>query len=379
MLTVVDVVRNLIDFIGTNPDESPLRDAKRCILDAYEEIANAHTWNYLKAFGRLNTVAPYQAGTVVYDHTGGSSERLLTLSGGTWPTWVSQGDALRIGEVTYLVESRIDGTRLTLSSSLNPGVDVAAVAYLLYRDTFDLPADFRSGKTPIFETGLRGLSYEDPQCYLFGQRAWAGVGWPTIYTIVGSAVNLGRMAIRFSPAPDTAETLDYVYYRRPRALTILDQAEGSASVTSGSAALTGNGTAWNSGMQGSVLRLSANTQAKPTDLIGNNPYAHEARITTVASATSLVIDRVAPATYANVRYQISDPIDLEGMLLVAFQRMAERNMAIIRRHEDKNAIVAAAEMSLRKAKEADNRSHERRNASRGGGSMVSEPRFGSDQ
>lgn len=378
MLTVVDVVRNLIDFIGANPEESPLRDAKRSLLDAYEEIANAHTWNYLKTFGRLNTVAPYSTGTVVYDHTGGASERLLTLTGGTWPTWVGQGDVVRIGDVSYLVATRVDGTKLTLDSTLNPGADVAATSYLLYRDTFDLPADFRSGKTPIFETGLGGLTYQDPQAYLFNQRAWSGVGWPNIYTIVGSAVNLGRLSIRFSPAPDQAQTLDYLYYRRPRALTVIDQAEGSVSVASGSASLTGTGTNWNNSIVGAVLRLSADSRAKPTDRIGNNPYSHEARIVSVASTTAAVIDTVVPSDYTNVKLQISDPIDLEGMLLVAFQRMAERNMAINRRHEDKGAILAAADMALRKAREADNRSHERRNAGMGSETYF-QPRFGSDQ
>lgn len=375
MLTAADVTRNLLDFVGSTPEGSALRDARRAILDAYTEIADAHPWNYLKSVCRITTVAAYQTGTVVYDHTGGSSERLLTLTGGTFPTWVTEGDVVRIGEVSYEVAARIDGTNLQLSATLNPGADVASSAYSLYRDTYLLPADFRTGKTPIFESGIQGLNYVDPQSWLFGQRAWVGLGQPTRYTIVGSAFDLGRLVIKFSPAPDRSETLDFIYYRRPRALTIFDHAEGSVGVTSGAATLTGSATNWNDNMVGSVVRVSSSRTKEPTDAVGENPYAVESRIASFTSSTSMAMESNASVTYSDVKYTISDPIDLEGMLLVAFQRMAERNIAVYRRHDDKNAIVQIAEMALSKARAADNRSMATVNAGGYRGYAAGEPRY----
>lgn len=76
--------------------------------------------------------ATYSTGTVQYQHSGGSSPRLVTLTGGTFPVWAGDGDILINGTV-HECTSRLSDTTLQLSTAHNPGVDISAGAsYALY-------------------------------------------------------------------------------------------------------------------------------------------------------------------------------------------------------------------------------------------------------
>lgn len=71
----------------------------------------------------------YSTGTILYDHSGGASERLVTITGGTLPGWVNTDCAITIGGVRYPIASVLSTTTLTLGASSNnftnnPGADV---------------------------------------------------------------------------------------------------------------------------------------------------------------------------------------------------------------------------------------------------------------
>ena len=79
------------------------------------------------------TVSSYNTGQVSYDHTGGSSERLVTLTGGSWPGWVSTDAAITIAGTRYSIASVPTTTTLTLSATSstdvnNPGTDVSSTS-----------------------------------------------------------------------------------------------------------------------------------------------------------------------------------------------------------------------------------------------------------
>lgn len=354
MKTFSDVLSQLNDFIGNNSQAASQRELKRAITEAYREIADSHQWTYLTTFGRIYTVAPYSTGTITYVDT----TRTITLSGGTFPTWVTKGDNLLINDVIYPIESRTNGTTLILDSEKNPSGDIAtATEYELFRDSFDLPTDFRSGDTPIFEQGLWHLDYCVPEAWLFRQRTNQGTGQPTTYTIVGSPRSRGSLALRMAPAPSTAETVDYIYNRRPRAFTVGEYVAGTASATASSATITGQGTSFGSGMVGAVLRLSANSTDAPSDFEGDNPAALEQFISGVTDATTLTIESVATANYSAVKLVVTDPIDLEeGAMMNAFLRACEKQLAIGRNLANKGDTVSLAEAALMRAKDADSRS-----------------------
>lgn len=80
------------------------------------------------------TATTYNTGTVSYDHTGGSSERLVTLSGGSFPAWVDTDAAITIAGVRYPIASVLSSTTLTLNAASstntvnNPGADVGSTS-----------------------------------------------------------------------------------------------------------------------------------------------------------------------------------------------------------------------------------------------------------
>ena len=115
LYTYQDVIDHLLDWLGVAVDDNSLRQVKSAILSAYRELPNLRNWSYYYNRTRLNTVADYSTGTITYDHTGGSSERLMTLASGTWPTWAEFG-VLKVGSNYYSIASRDSATQITLNA-----------------------------------------------------------------------------------------------------------------------------------------------------------------------------------------------------------------------------------------------------------------------
>jgi hypothetical protein len=356
LTTWSDLIDHLVDWLGSSPGAEAHRDARRASLGGLRDLANAHRWSYFYGRGRVVTSAPYSAGTVSYDHTGGSSERLLTLSGGAWPSWAAQG-TVRVGEVGYDAATRLSDTQLTLSSTSNPGADLAAgTAYTLVRDTYPLPQDLISVGMLIRVGGVHPLAFEHPSTWLERQRVYTGPADPRTYCLRGSPDFLGQMALSLHPAPDQAYQLDFVYQRQPRQLRIDRHLDGAASCTAGSAAVTGSGTGWAARHVGTVVRFSRSAQNPVTGWAGGNPPAFERVVTAVASATSLTMDDVAPESLSGVKYQLSDPADVEeGAMMTALLRSIEYQMAHARRLRDRAQAEQDYTRALILAREADSR------------------------
>ena len=122
--TYHDLIERSRFYLGANVSGQAIRDIKIAIANAVREFTNARKWVYYKTLGRIVTVEPYSTGTVAFDFTGGSSERMVTLTSGTWPSWAASG-VLNIDTVPYTVEKRVSSTVITLSETENPGADVA--------------------------------------------------------------------------------------------------------------------------------------------------------------------------------------------------------------------------------------------------------------
>jgi hypothetical protein len=137
MVTWKDLVDHTIDYLGATPSAEARRDGRRATLEALRDLASAGEWTYYYDRFRLDIVGPYLTGTLSYDHTGGAYERLLTLVGGTWPSWAALGSIV-LDNIPYEVDRRIDDTRITLTENANPGADATPAAWTLYRDTYPL-------------------------------------------------------------------------------------------------------------------------------------------------------------------------------------------------------------------------------------------------
>jgi hypothetical protein len=349
--TFHDVVQSLLDLSGGSSDDRALKVAKRAVQEAYRSMPHRRNWSYLYRHGRIITDESYNTGTIAFDYTGGSSELLLTLSGGTWPTNAAYGK-VAIGSVVYDVNERLSGTTLTLKAPVAPTEDIAAgTSYVWFRDSYVLPSDFRSTDQMA---DLQQTVYPrsvTPGNWLDMYSALAVPSQPSIYCITGDPDNNGRMSVKFSPPPDAAYNFDYMYQRRPRPLKVYDYKDGTVSNTG--TALTGSGTAFTQEMVGCVIRFY-DASNYPTGYEGDYPYKDQAVIVSVSSATAAVLD-VAPGTnYAAVKYRISDWIDLEdGAMYTAFLRLAEAEFAAMFPRDDASGRRSMAERAMLVAKESD--------------------------
>lgn len=358
-LTFDDLLDYLSGYAGKDVSKTTTSAIRSAAQAGIRELQGHHDWSYYRTLGRVNTVASYSTGTVAYDHTGGSSERLLTLSSGTFPSWLASGVVV-ISGVPYRVDERLTGTTATLRSDSNPGEDVdAGTAYVAAQEEYALPSDFgRVGNAVVALTGdANALRYADPQEMVLARRDNPTVGRPATFSVVGSIAHDGAHVMRLWPMPDAAYNIDFDYRRRPAAIRVSGEKAGLASITSASATVTGVGTNFASRMVGSVIRLSRQGQAEsPTGLSGLNPAAFEGVVESVESATSLTLTAAADQTIARAQYVISDPIDVEpGSMETALYHLAAAALRMRMRILPVSGEVGEMQRALAAARDDDSR------------------------
>lgn len=357
--TFYDMIVYVRDFMGADSSAEADRTAKRAIQAAMREVANAHNWAYYYTQGRLNANASYSTGTVTGDVTGGAYENMLTIATGTWPTWAANGTVL-ISDVQYPVDRRISSTIITLDSTLAPVSDIAAsTTFEIFQDAYSMPEDFVAGDNGLAEVSWGEMQYVHPADWLRLTRNTSGASTPRWYTFMTNTKTPGRLTMRVFPYPNESRTIDFVYKRRPRKLSLESYTTGTVSSDSVTATttLTGTGTVWTSAMEGCVIRLADDALTLPTDLSGANPFALERNLKTFSSSTVFLVDDAADSTLSAVVYRISDPIDVEdGVMLEVFYRCCEKHAAMLRNMKNKADFAQQYDQALLRAKEADSRS-----------------------
>ena len=371
LLTFQDAVNHCLDFVGGDASAQAMRHARSASQDALRELHTATNWSYLYTFARLITSAPYSTGTIDYDHTGGANERQVTLTGGTWPTWAAFGTIV-ISGTPFEVDKRISSTIITLKDDSNPGADLAGgTTYRLYRDQYELPADYKSGFEFYANDQWHGMAYVHPKHWAFNRVRTDSTssGAPLIFTVMGSTDTRNRLSIRVYPFPDQQYDYDYVYLRKPGDLGVFEYKTGTVSTMSGSATITGSGTDWNTTYNGLVIRIKATDTTVADGIVETGPfgfdrnayYVHESLINAVASTTSLTTIDTIPETLSGVKYVISSLVDIEGeSMTTAYLRLLEKHMAIKMNMESKGDYFTLARAALIAAREADTRYSERR-------------------
>lgn len=168
-----------------------------------------HRWSFLRPTTSMLLVAAYSTGTITV------VDGVVTLSGGTFPSWAASGD-LCVAGVSYSVVSRDSGTGLTLDDLT---LDVATgTSYSLQQTVYDLPSDFGGIDGPM--TYQNGTSVLNPAIELVSERKlatiaqqWSTVGQPRYGAIrpkTPNTTNGTQWEIELWPASDAAYT---VYYR----------------------------------------------------------------------------------------------------------------------------------------------------------------------
>lgn len=354
LTTYHDLTAHILDYMGVDPSGGGDRYARRAVQAAINTLPQLRRWRYYYTQWLQVTAASQTTGSVAYDHTGGASERLVTLTDATWPSWAAQG-VLRIGTVDYEIATYESSTTITLSENSNPGEDVASgTEYTIFRDAYPLPTDFLSMGIIVNRTNMHPLTYVSQNDWQDSTMVNLGPAVPYSYTIHGSQDYLNTHMIRFWPPPDNEYTITGIYQRRMRPALIHDYSTGTITVTSSSTTVTGDGTAWASSMIGSVIRFRADAENEPDGLGGDYPYETERTITAVASATSLTIDSVTGIAYTAKKYRISDPVDIfEGAMKTFLLRECEKQARRVRRIPAIAGEDAEYEMAKALALEAD--------------------------
>ena len=351
--TYRDALDHLLDWQGSgSADATGLRKAKRAILAAYNDLSTAKLWSYYYQRGRISTVDDYSTGTITYTN----STRNCVLASGTWPSWAARG-VIQIAEVEYQVASRTDGTTIVLSVNANPGADVAAgTAYKIYQDTYTLPVDFTAlGEVRDVANGI-WLEHVEPDAWHVLHTNADTPSQPLWFCIRQDPDYQGVLGMSLYPPPDAIYRLDFMYRRQPRRLLVPQYTTGT--VTTSSTAVTGTGTVFPANCAGSVIRFGADGTTAPTGVAGANPFGSERIITVRGGDTSLTIDSALTAELTAVKYEISDPIDLEqGAMFAAFLRRAEYELGNLNVLDEKRQALLISRMRAAEiiAREADNR------------------------
>lgn len=354
---VVDV------FTGQDSSPRTWRNARRAVREAYRELPTKRTWRYFERTEKVSTVVSQSTGTLIYTHTGGTYERMVTLTGATWPTDVRYYGLL-IGRNRYAIDDYKSSTVLTLTEASNPGSDLASTGYTLYRDTYPLPADFwQMGRLVDASSGVRVLQNVSMDTLLVANHGVLTTSLPNLCAITASPHYPGGLAIVFGPSPVTARTYDVIYSSRGRPIAIEKECTGTVTVSSGGTAVVGTSTAFVAAMGGALIRFSSDAVQLPTGPVGSiedseidNPYAEQAVIKSVTDATNLTLETAAASAYSGVKFTISDRLDLEATMLNYFLRLCEAKFARIESRNDRSERDSAAEKELREAAGADNRS-----------------------
>ena len=313
--------------------DSERRDFRSAVLGAYPDLASRYDWLYYHTEHDIRLEAQYSTGTIAYDHTGGANERQVTLSGGTWPTNATEG-RIKIGDVRYPIESRVSGTIITLPTDINPGVDVAAsTTYAWLRSSYTLPADFKDMDPPhAANSNLNQSPVSLNSIMSFERHVGASSNPPHWYSIGPDPNRYGQMAMYVQYEPATAEGLRFYYRRFPRRIKYSDSSTGT--VSNSGTTVTASGSYFNADMVGSVIRFGSDGTTKPTGIRGLNPWTDQKIITAYTSATQVTVDSAPSVNHVDVKYVVSDPLDLRPTMIEPFLRGCEWKLSLSRRNAE---------------------------------------------
>lgn len=201
-----------------------LSDIDDCIADGLRRVYAEHNWSFFRPVVDVTTTAPYATGTVTV------SNGVVTLTGGTFPTWAADG-VLYVKNKHYAVVSRTSGATLTIGDTT---LSIASgSSYQLGRPEIPMPDEFES------ISGDSELNYypDDNACYppvaqrhdqLIRKLEQDGREFDrpiyySIRTVKFDPVIGSRKVLAFYPTPDKAYTMRVPMLLRPVMLNNTNQ------------------------------------------------------------------------------------------------------------------------------------------------------------
>ncbi len=333
-LTYFDLVESLIVSSYGGPQDAEQRDIRSAIHKAYNELTTIRDWGYYSVHGRIVTNPAYTTGTI------GITSGAVTLTGGSFATaGVTAANAkhwtIRAGDRSYPLADYSSATAVTLESAFS-GIDVSpGSSYTLFRTIYPLPSDFKNMDEPSDEFNWWSGLYVTPDEAMKIERVSNSSGEPYHWTLIKDPHG-ASWAIKLVGWPTAKETIDFTYRRtaRPIRYSGHEAALRQGTISASTTAVTGTGTAFHSGLVGSILRTGdAGNFPGPIESI--TPWYSESRIRAVTSNTALATDSNVN-TGSGTKYLITDPIDVAPHMQSALESCCDYWLARTRgQGEDK--------------------------------------------
>lgn len=350
---VQDVVDHLIASSGGGAQDAEQRELRAAVHHAYRDLVNAKDWAWHVTQSRIMLEEPE---TLAVTIAGGGST--ITRSAGSWPANATSYRAYHNGVVAQ-VASRTSNTVLTLSSAFKfpAAFDGSDKSVILYRNTYQLPVDFRNMDALITQDRTSITSYVSPTEWARIERSVLLSGDPVYWTVMRDEQSTipDKWVVRVCGYPSSAETLDYTYRRKvamPRYTGYEQGARGGTVSCPASTAVTGTNSQFKADMAGCVFRIIDSGVNHPEPLSGVYPYSEQSIIGSVASATSLTLKDPLVGTYSDRKYVISSLLDLSDSMFSALLSGAELWLSRMRKGATEGAAVLYSR-DLRMAMEAD--------------------------
>lgn len=236
--------------------------SKGIINDSYTRtLPRLEDWSCLITESYVTTIAAYYTGTVAA--TVGSTS--LTGTGTTWTTSMTSANGYKIkigGNRDIYAFDYASATTATITPALSGPNDITAGTYEIFRDEYDLTADFdrflRNGSFYVYSDGrVQDVIKEVPRD-LFREDFVSGRQDP-IRRIIQYGVNstTSYKKIRVNPWASSIYNYPYEYVKRVPPMS--DYQTGTVAVTNASTTVTGTDTYFSSNVSaGDYFRVDGN-------------------------------------------------------------------------------------------------------------------------
>lgn len=347
-ITLQDLVAHVMDTYDLTDNSVDMRRAIRSSLWGYQQATTRHQWTIYDSQTVMYFNEKYETGTISIDSAG-----VVTLSGGTFPSWAYLGSIYLGEEKSYRVKTRDGDTQVTLENWT--GQSETGLTYVLRQDRVLLPDEVRQVYDVWNETEDWSLKILDPNTF----RDWDK---PTIYSGSDPYAATFRSVLvdgqfktefRISPGASAAVELDIAYNRKPKMAKVL--ATGLASATSEVVTLV-SPLPLGPSIVGAILRHGGGKAPTADFSFGiQTPQlaTFEGVVSSQASTTQFTVPGITD--FSEECIVITDILDIPEYAMLPVQMYSEAQMARIGRGDirDYRTLMYEADEQLRYAMEQD--------------------------
>lgn len=201
---------------------APLLEITKALDTSNKEVQTSWEWPWLYKEYNVPILAPYTTGTVSVNN----SSATVTGTGTAWDvSWTGMRLRAGSGMADWRVASFGSGSSLTLDQNVNVAANLSNVNYVLYQDSYRMPADFDPGHDIFLgNMQLRYRLKHIPRMHAEGQMLTLKVLYTNsqfFYTDDGW--DGAGYRIRILPPPGIVQELRLVYRKRPGDLDTLTE------------------------------------------------------------------------------------------------------------------------------------------------------------